>query len=96
MLAAWFGHTDNYFIQTQYLDPNRLKSIFKWVNFDYQQTAGLQLAIPFKAGQWLDSRLTVTGQYQHEKDSDFYDMSFDRHKVYLYVILKVPIREVKL
>ena len=87
MLAAWFGHTDDYFVQTQYLDPNRLKSIFKWVNFDYQQTAGLQLAIPFKAGQWLDSRLTVTGQYQHEKDSDFYDMSFDRHKVYLYVIL---------
>ena len=87
MLAAWFGQTDNYFVQTQYLDPNRLKSIFKWVNFDYQQTAGLQLAIPFKAGQWLDSRLTVTGQYQHEKDSDFYDMSFDRHKVYLYVIL---------
>lgn len=87
MLAAWFGHTDDYFVQTQYLDPNRLKSIFKWVNFDYQQTAGLQLAIPFKAGQWLDSRLTVTGQYQHEKDSDFYDMSFDRHKVYFYVIL---------
>ncbi len=87
MLAAWFGHIDDYFVQTQYLDPNRLKSIFKWVNFDYQQTAGLQLAIPFKAGQWLDSRLTVTGQYQHEKDSDFYDMSFDRHKVYLYVIL---------
>ena len=87
MLAAWFGHTDDYFVQTQYLDPNRLKSIFKWVNFDYQQTAGLQLAIPFKTGQWLDSRLTVTGQYQHEKDSDFYDMSFDRHKVYLYVIL---------
>ena len=87
MLAAWFGHTDDYFVQTQYLDPNRLKSIFKWVNFDYQQTAGLQLAIPFKAGQWLDSRLTVTGQYQHEKDLDFYDMSFDRHKVYLYVIL---------
>lgn len=87
MLAAWFGHTDDYFVQTQYLDPNRMKSIFKWVNFDYQQTAGLQLAIPFKAGQWLDSRLTVTGQYQHEKDSDFYDMSFDRHKVYLYVIL---------
>ena len=87
MLAAWFGHTDDYFVQTQYLDPNRLKSIFKWVNFDYQHTAGLQLAIPFKAGQWLDSRLTVTGQYQHEKDSDFYDMSFDRHKVYLYVIL---------
>ena len=87
MLAAWFGHTDDYFVQTQYLDPNRLKSIFKWVNFDYQQIVGLQLAIPFKAGQWLDSRLTVTGQYQHEKDSDFYDMSFDRHKVYLYVIL---------
>ena len=87
MLAAWFGHTDDYFVQTQYLDPDRLKSIFKWVNFDYQQTAGLQLAIPFKAGQWLDSRLTVTGQYQHEKDSDFYDMSFDRHKVYFYVIL---------
>ena len=87
MLAAWFGHTDDYFVQTQYLDPDRLKSIFKWVNFDYQQTAGLQLAIPFKAGQWLDSRLTVTGQYQHEKDSDFYDMSFDRHKVYLYVLL---------
>ena len=88
MLAAWFGHTDDYFVQTQYLAPDRLKSIFRYVNFDCQQTAGIQLNIPFKAGQWLDSRLTVTGQYQHEKDSDFYDIPFDRHKVYLYVLMR--------
>ena len=88
MLAAWFGHTDDYFVQTQYLAPDRLKSIFRYVNFDCQQTAGIQLNIPFKAGQWLDSRVTVTGQYQHEKDSDFYDIPFDRHKVYLYVLMR--------
>ncbi len=87
MLAAWFSHTRDYFVQTQYLAPDRLKSIFKFVNFDCQQHAGIQVNIPFKIGKWLDSRLTLTGLYQHEKDSDFYDISFDRHKVYAVVHL---------
>ena len=78
LLAAWFNYTDDYFVQTEYLHPERLNNIYKWLNFDFHYTAGMQLSIPFKVGKWLDTKLTLTGLYQREKDSDFYDIPFDR------------------
>lgn len=78
ILAAWFNYTDEYFIQTEYLHPERLNTIYKWLNFDFHYTAGIQVSIPFKAGKWLDTKPTLTGLYQHEKDPDFYDIPFDR------------------
>ena len=38
----------------------------------------MQASIPFKAGKWLDARLTLIGVWQRDKDSDFYDLPFDR------------------
>lgn len=80
--AAWYNYTDDYFVQTYYQSPERLASIIKWVNFDFQQQAGFHASIPFSIGKWLSSRATLTGVWMREKDSDWHDLPFDRQICY--------------
>lgn len=82
VFSAWFRHVDDYFVQTLYQQPERFVEVYRTVNFDFQQYAGVQASVPVEAGEWLKSRLTVMGVWMREKDSDFYDMEFDRNTVY--------------
>ncbi|MDR0893928.1 MAG: outer membrane beta-barrel family protein [Prevotellaceae bacterium] len=75
---VWFQHTKDYFVQTLYQSPDRLVEIYKNLNFNYAEQAGVQASIPFTAGSWLNSRLTLTGVWQHERDDDFWDIPFNR------------------
>ena len=79
VFTAWFNHTKDYAVQTLYQSPRELLEIYRFLNFDFLQQAGLQASVPFKAGKWLDSRLTLIGTWTRQKDSDFYDLPFDRH-----------------
>lgn len=81
VFRAWFNHTKNRAVQTLYQSPDELLELYKYLNFDFEQQAGLQASIPFKAGQWLNSRLTLIGLWMRQKDSDFYDLPFDRHRL---------------
>ncbi len=76
--VSWFNHHDNYFVQTPYQRHDRLTVSYKCLNFDFMQQAGFQAAIPLKPTEWLDSRLTLTGVWQHEKNSHFHDIPFNR------------------
>ena len=58
IFSAWFNHTKDYSVQTLYQSSERLVEIYKTLNFDYQQQAGIQASIPFKVKDWLNSRLT--------------------------------------
>ena len=78
VFSFWFNHNKDFAVQTLYQSPERLLEIYRSVNFDFRQQAGLQASIPFKAGKWLDARLTLIGVWQRDKDSDFYDLPFDR------------------
>ena len=79
VFAAWFNHNKDYAVQTLYQSPRELLEIYRSVNFDFLQQAGVQASVPFKAGKWLDSRLTLMGTWTRAKDRDFYDLPFDRH-----------------
>lgn len=76
--VAFFNHVDDYFVQTPYMRPDRLVKTYKVLNLNYQQQAGLQAVLPHKFGSWLDSRLTLTGVWVHEKCDDYYDIPFNR------------------
>lgn len=76
--AAFFNHVDDYFVQTPYMRPDELVKTYKVLNLNYQQHAGLQAVLPHKFGSWLDSRLTLTGVWMHEKCDNYYDIPFDR------------------
>ena len=78
VFTFWFNHNKDFAVQTLYQSPERLLEIYRSVNFDFLQQAGLQASLPFKAGKWLDARLTLIGVWQRDKDSDFYDLPFDR------------------
>ena len=78
VFTFWFNHNKDMSMQTLYQSPEKLLEIYKFLNFDFRQQMGLQVSVPFKAGQWLDSRLTLIGLWMRDKDSDFYDLPFDR------------------
>lgn len=82
IFSAWFNHTKDYSVQTLYQSSERLVEIYKTLNFDYQQQAGIQASIPFKVKNWLNSRLTLIGLWHREKDGDFWDIPFDRKQCY--------------
>ena len=76
--AIFFNHTDDYFTQTPYMRPDKLVSTYKTMNLNYQQHAGLQTVLPYKFGNWLDSRLTLTSIWMHEKFDNYYTIPLNR------------------
>lgn len=82
MFNAWYSHTKDNATQTLYQSPERLVEIYKYFNFDFEQQAGVQAVVPFAIGRWLKSRFTFTGVYDRQKDSDFWDIPFDRKAYY--------------
>lgn len=82
IFSTWFSHTKDYSVQTLYQSSQRLVEIYKYLNFDYRQQFGIQVSVPFKVKNWLNSRLTFIGIWHREKDSDFWDIPFDRKQCY--------------
>lgn len=85
MFSAYFSHTEDKSMQTAYQSPERLVEIYKFLNFDFSQQIGMMIVIPVKVKKWLNSRFTVVGFHYRQKDSDFWDTSFDR-KLYSFVL----------
>lgn len=81
VVTGWFSYTDDNFMQTLYQRGDELTETFRWVNLDFQQQAGLMAAVPLKLGGWYSGNLTATGVWMKHKDSDFYDIPFDRSRL---------------
>lgn len=81
VFTTWFTHTKDRTLQTLYQSPDELLELYKYQNFDFEQQAGLQASIPFKIGKWYNSHLTLIGLWMRQKDSDFYDLPFDRNRL---------------
>lgn len=92
VLVGYFLQQPNYISQLPYRSTQELKTIFSTVNMDYLQQYGLSLIIPFRAGEVLDSRLTLNGFRMREKDKDFYDVPYDRSCYSFDVVLNNTIR----
>lgn len=82
VFRGWFSYTGDLFMQTLYQRHDQLTETFRYVNFDFQQQAGLMASAPLKVGQWYSGNLTAVGVWMRHKDSDFYDIPFDRSIVY--------------
>ena len=81
VFRGWFSYTDDHFMQTLYQRSDELTETFRWVNFDFQQQAGLMAAVPLRLGGWYSGNFTAMGIWMKHKDSDFYDIPFDRSKL---------------
>jgi len=87
ILTAFHNYMDGYSMQLPYQAQDRLVLIYQTLNFDYKQTTGLNLIIPFNAGKVLATRLTLTGFYDKIKSSHFHDISFSKDNFVVYTRL---------
>ncbi|MDR1357256.1 MAG: TonB-dependent receptor family protein [Tannerellaceae bacterium] len=84
ILTAFYNYMDGYSMQLPYQAHDRPALIYKTLNFDYKQTAGLNLIAPFSAGTVLNTRLTLSGFYDRVKSSHFHDISFAKDNFVFY------------
>ncbi|KIO46826.1 outer membrane beta-barrel family protein [Sanguibacteroides justesenii] len=76
----FFTHALDYFAQTPYQSTERLTLIYKNTNWNYMQSWGANVIVPFSVRSWLDSRLTLTGMQVSQRCNDFFDIPFNRKK----------------
>lgn len=84
ILTAYTSYIDDYFAQLPYQSTERLALIYQTLNWDYKLTAGVNLVVPFKIGERLNSRLTLNGFYDRAKSSEFHDTFFDNKNWVFY------------
>lgn len=48
------------------------------LNWNYLAQTGVNFVVPVKVGNWLDSRLTLTGIYMHQRCDEYFDLGFVR------------------
>lgn len=81
-LMAFANLRPDYFVQSPYQTADRMAVIMKETNFDYSNRFVLQASVIFSAGKWLSGNVFVAGTYKHDKSSRFFDLPFNRKKLY--------------
>ena len=87
LVILYHIYQPNYSAQLAYQATNRLSLIYKTLNWDYNQRAGLNVVLPFTVGSWLSSRVTLDGCYAKAKSENFHDISFVNDKFYGYIAI---------
>jgi len=87
IFSVFYDYAYKYFVQLPYQSPDRLALIFKTVNFDFKQQAGVNAVLPFNIKNIWMPRLTLFGFYNHAKSSHFHDLSFDNKRLGYYTAL---------
>lgn len=91
VIRPYVSHITNYYVQLPYQSPDKLQQEFMEQNFNFKRTIGLLSVIPFKAGKRISSKLTLVGFLNREKDDNFFNLSFDRKKLFGYANLNTDI-----
>ena len=84
IVTAYFSYAPDYFQQLPYQSPDRIALIYQTRNWNFMQSAGLNVIVPFKLKEIVDSRLTINGFNSRVKSDDFFDTPFDRSKWIFY------------
>ena len=80
IFVLFWNERPDYFVQAAWQASDRLALIYQSLNWNFNRQWGANAVIPFRAGKWLDSRLTLTGMRMRQRCDPFHDMSFDRSK----------------
>ncbi|MDR0892692.1 MAG: TonB-dependent receptor family protein [Mediterranea sp.] len=92
ILTAYYSYLDHYFVQLPYQSPAGPTLVYQTLNFNYKQTVGLNLILPFGIGRVLNSQLTLNGFYDNVKSDHFHDLSFHKDNWVFYARLSNTFR----
>lgn len=82
MFSLWYSYEKDDFKQSLYQSPERLVEIYKCFNSDFDRQMGLQTVVPFIVKGALNSKITLIGVYDRQKNSQFWNIPYDRHVYY--------------
>ncbi len=85
--TLYVQYADKATVQLPYQSPDELSLIYQTINTNYKRTVGLNLNVPFNAGNIWQATATVNLYNQREKADHFYDISFDNKKWIVYSAL---------
>lgn len=80
IFGLFYTHTSDYFAQVPYQATDRLALVYKNINWNYMRMFGVNIIMPFNAGNWYDGRLTLVGMQARQKCDNLFDVPFDRTK----------------
>lgn len=81
VIRPFINYIPDYFVQLPYQSPHELRQEFMEQNYTYRKNIGLMGVIPFNIGKQISSRFIANGMYWHEKDDEFFDISFNRKAI---------------
>lgn len=77
LFSLYYTHVKDLFAQLAYQSPDELTMIYQTVNYDYEQSFGLSVIVPFTVGNVWNSRLTLNGSYLRDACKDYHAIGFD-------------------
>ena len=95
MAVLYSKYADRFFMQLPYQSPTSLELLYKTQNFDYNNTTGLMIRIPFNIGRVLNSSVTLNGYYNNLKGVNFDDIKFNAKKLVCYTELQNTIKPIQ-
>ncbi len=80
MLSLFYERTNDYFTMDMYQAKDRLALVYRTQNWNYYQSFGMSVNIPFSIGEWLSSQVNATVVNDRNRFDNFFDIPFDRKK----------------
>ncbi len=77
IFSLYYSQVKDLFAQLAYQSPDELTMIYQTVNYDYEQSFGLSVIVPFAVGNVWNSRLTLNGSYLRDVCKDYHVLGFD-------------------
>lgn len=77
IFSLYYTHVKDLFAQLAYQSSDELTMIYQTVNYDYEQSFGLSVIVPFTVGNIWNSRLTLDGSYFRDVCKDYHGIGFD-------------------
>lgn len=77
IFSLYYTHVKDLFAQLAYQSSDELTMIYQTVNYDYEQSFGLSVIVPFTVGNIWNSRLTLDGSYFRDVCKDYHAIGFD-------------------
>ncbi len=84
MAVLYYNYTDDFSVQLPYQSPEELRLIYQTRNYDYNQTWGLMLRVPFTVGNILSSTVTLNGFCTQVKACEYDGLLYRRKKGSFY------------
>lgn len=85
--SIWYNYTSDYFMQTPYQSTEQYVLNYKFLNYDFSAQWGIMASLPLSIGKCIKTRANFMGLWKKEKDTDFYDMAFNRDRAFIVINL---------